>query len=126
MSDLSVHERIRRGDYNTPLPYPDHVPKPAILFRSADNLTAAELASIPQIQADYEAAKKKRVTLIEAYRVAGAEADVCFWADVFAEHGMDPQDPFVQEMKRLAWDNGHSNGLAEVLMHFEELTTLYE
>lgn len=39
---------------------------------------------------------------------------------------MDGDDPFVQKIQGLAWEDGHSNGYSEVLLMFDKYMALYE
>ena len=74
----------------------------------------------------YKAEMAKYREEVEVYRAEDARLDSLFWADLLAENRMDADCPFVGIMRRLAWDEGHSNGFSEVAMCFEKLMPLHD
>lgn len=120
-----IYELIRSGKYKNQVPYPGSLKKPNILRDSLSGLTQEELSSIRKIKDRFEKEQEAHIDKMHSYNEGESDAVALFWDDVCTDYGVDREDPFVVEMKRLAWQEGYGNGLSEVLIHFDELMELY-
>jgi hypothetical protein len=113
---MSLWQKLRDdyykvGDDSDTPPYPSRDP---LLSKKVFELTADEQARCPALLADYQAQKKRWDDHCAKRQALQNELEAQFWADVYAEFGLDPKHPFVSVMVEQAWDDGHSAGLGEV------------
>lgn len=99
----SIIEKYNAGEYKATVPYP---------VRKRGHATNRD--------------KAKRDEALKEYRKSEQAGVERFWADVREEYGMKADDPFVQEMQKIAWEMGHGSGLGEVYNYFQELYRLYK
>lgn len=85
---MSVRDQINNGDYKTKLPYPERVPKPLLMRKRVEDLNEGEIASIPQVTADFKATLAKWDVDYTQYRDDQNRLDRQFRDDVEAEFGM--------------------------------------
>lgn len=123
---MDIYQAIRDGKYENKAPYPAHPKKPALFKKSAAELTPEECVMLPTVKAQYEAERANYEVLTKQWYQGEGVATDRFWSDVFADNDMDPEDKFVQKMRSLAWERGHSAGLNDVLLAFEDMLELYE
>ena len=122
---VSLYDRIYAGDFNPKSAYPDKPKVPEILKKKAHDLTDAELASIPRLRNEYEAACAEAVDLREKYNSEVSHLHSDFYKALCEEYGVNPDDPFVKGMMSLAWDKGHANGYSEVASIFDDFIPLH-
>ena len=53
------------------------------------------------------------------------KGDRDFFDDLVEAFELDPTDPITTRMYSMAWDNGHSAGMHEVLAHFSDLVYVF-
>jgi hypothetical protein len=122
----SVREKINAGAYKTTLPYPSRVVEPAVLRKSARDLTADEMASLSATKQKFEQDKEAERTAKVAYNTDTERLKAQFKADLFAEHGVTLGDALGEVVWRKAWEDGHSAGYGEIATHFEYLTDIID
>ena len=121
MSD--TYENARNGKYDVKLPYPSRPSEPAVLRRKVKELSAEEIASIPTVKAEYEAAQVAFREAQTAYKLEERRLHEEFQADLEAEHGMTGH-PKAGLLFTKAWDHGHSSGFTEVAIAYNDLVDL--
>ena len=124
MSD--IYDKIRDGCYENNTPYPEKPKRPPLLDVKAGSLTGEQIASLAKIRDNYEWACDEYKKKCAEREVHAGKLIEKFWADLFAEHEMDADCPFVQRMKWLAYSRGHSGGFQDVVSVFEEMVELYD
>lgn len=122
---MTIYEKISKGVYSAAQNYPDRPIKPEILRRKVGELTDNELSKIAQLREEYRVAEEKYSEALAAYRQKENELLNQFRIDLLADNGMADDSQFGNEMYRLAWAEGHSGGLYEVVNYFTDLLPLY-
>jgi hypothetical protein len=122
-SHMSVSQLANEGAYKTKLPYPDRVHEPAVLRKRAKELTPDELASIPTVLAEFEAAKIAERAARMAYSDDNGRLLDQMRVDLEAEHGMTGH-PKAAMLWAKACEDGHSAGIGEVCSVYENLVDL--
>lgn len=122
---MNVREKLAAKAYEVTLPYPTTVREPAVLRKTARDLTAEEFATLPQVKADYEIAKAAEKEARDAYYRQMGELTEQFRRDVEAENDMIGH-PKASLLWSKAWEMGHSAGLGEVLTYYEDLVELVQ
>jgi hypothetical protein len=118
-----VYQNIQDGKYKNPVPYPSKPKTPDLLGKTASMLTNAQIASIPTVKAEHEAAMKKWETDRAAYDAAERERLTRFEEDCAKACGLE-NHPKRGALYGLAWDHGHASGLSDVWHYYEELSSL--
>lgn len=120
--ELSVRQRISRGEYRNTDVYPSRVVKP----RTVIDLTLvndAEVAALREEIATYQSRLAAYRDACAAYNAKEHELDDKFRRDLEAENGMTDH-PKAASLFAKAWENGHSAGHEEVVTHYEDLLEL--
>lgn len=122
---MDIYQKIRDGEYANQLPYPARprepgLPKPPHLMSHQD------LDDFKSVVVAYEKSKMAYAEARAEYNRGEGEAIERFWADVAENEGIDKDDPFFLRMRSIAWEQGHSSGLNDVLCAFDELLPLWE
>lgn len=60
------------------------------------------------------------------YNVNNSDAPRDFFDDLVEAYKLDPTDPITSRMYAKAWENGHSAGYREVLIHFHDLVRVFK
>lgn len=120
---MNVRDRYDNDHYKNTLPYPTGAQRPAVLGKRAGDLTADEIASLPQAKADYEAALEQRKADRDAYSAREREIKDELRRDLEVEHGMTDH-PKADLLWSKAWEYGHDASLGEVIGHYEDFVEL--
>ena len=70
--------------------------------------------------------RKRTKSEYESQRKEQKRLEANFWADLFHECDVKADDPFVQRMRGIAWEIGHSCGYGDVVWAFMDMMPLYE
>ena len=121
--EKSVYEKIQNGDYTTKLEFPASIKKPRILDIPAGNLTPEQIASLPSIIEETDAAKTAVGNARAAYYADVNRLENQFRTDLESENEMigHPKAPLLFSK---AWEMGHSSGLSEVHNYYVDLLEL--
>ncbi len=120
----STYDRACNGEYDSKLAYSYSKPaKPAILLKRVGDLTSEEIATVPQVKKEYEDAVTAHSAAREAYHADQQRLTQKFQSDLEAEHGLSGH-PRAAMLYAKAYDIGHSGGLAEVAIHYNEMAEL--
>lgn len=125
-AELGFLERVEQGHYQTKLDYPERPKRPAILNMPARILTAKQIKSLPSLSAEYDEAKCEFDSLLKAYRADQNRLDDEAYVALLDDFGLDMDDPFVQVMYRIAYEDGHSSGWSSIYGELSDLMPLYE
>jgi hypothetical protein len=126
LSDLQAccraHEVRRRimdfDKYKNPLVYPNEPKKPYL----SPDAVSAEVRRHADALDQYDKARAAFESSHRAYNEKAAELEEQFWKDAFEDLGISHDHPKAKELRRIAWDHGHSAGLREVYWWIEELS----
>jgi hypothetical protein len=120
---MDLRTRIENGEFNPGSRYPQKPVKPAILFKRAGDLSLDDLKRAPEMAEAY--ARDMEAYRIEkaAYRSEEQRLLGRFMAEALVETGLVGHKN-ADRIWAKAWEDGHSNGLAEVLLHLENLAEL--
>lgn len=123
---MSVRDNINSGVYSSKRPYPARVVEPAVLRKTARDLSPSEAASLQSVKAAYEAEKADMLKARHAYQNDEASLIDQFWNDVFAEYGISEKHPLADWLREKSWEQGHASGLSEVLSYFDEYSEVID
>lgn len=121
----STYEKANEGAYKSKLDFGVRAQEPAVLRRMARDLTADELHDMANVKAEYERAKAEQKAKEAAYHKDEGRLMGDFRKDLETEHGMTGH-PKADKLYGLAWDYGHSAGLAEVAIHYDAFVELVD
>lgn len=124
MDTMSVFDKIQEGHYEPKMDYPSQPKRPAILSKTAGDLTVAESRSLPQVKLDYEEERAAYEQAMREYQEHKAALKAQFRADLQAENDIPEDHSKADRLWEMAWDRGHSCGWTEVLNAYEELVEL--
>jgi hypothetical protein len=111
---MDIRENIKAGKYINPKPYPN-VPQVSRQERAARGFS---------LQLEFEERyKEHRIAVREWTREVHELEQKVFKNDLFEEYGVTGH-PKAEKVWALAWREGHAEGLASVVDHFEELVEL--
>jgi hypothetical protein len=125
MSDQSIYDRIRAGEFKPTLAYPTRPKEPAILGKSVKQLSDSELASIPAVRATYAADKAAFEAANIAYRREATACEEAFVAALHDYHGMTGH-PKADKVYSKAYERGHHAGFEEVASAYDDYVDLVE
>jgi len=123
---LSLADRISSGEFDNQLPRSPLPRRLAVLDKRASDLTTEEAASIAAIKEEFAAALAAHKDADRARRVEDARLREAFRDALLDDNGIRPDHPFGLRMFAMAWDDGHSTGLAGVVSAFEDLMPLWD
>jgi hypothetical protein len=120
---MSIYDRVVAGEYEPKIAYPERPKKPTILAMRIDNVSAEELATVPAVKAAYEADVLAYDLAKAAYGEESRRLSIQFSTDLEVEAGVSghPRAPLLYQ---LAYDRGHSAGMAEVALYYAEMAEL--
>lgn len=119
MDELTLREQIIRGHFDSKLDYPPRPRKP-LLHR---NHTSQDAANYAVLLKDYEKELVEQKAKLGAYGMDQQRLMNEFKQKAFEHCGIEDH-PKRETAWNMAWENGHSAGLASVLDHLEELSDL--
>ncbi len=123
---MTIEERIAAGEFTSKIEVGPPPPKPAVLRKSAGDLTEAEIQSLPAVKAEYDRVCAAHKARRAAGNADGARLIQAFWAAVYEECGVpDGTNPFVAQMQSIAYEEGHSNGYTDIYLAFDRLMPLW-
>ena len=120
---MGVYQAVQDGEYKNSLPYPERVKEPAVLRKSARDLTDDEVASLAAVKAQYVADVEAHERAKYAYRQEEGRLFAKFRADLEAEYGLVGH-PKADALFNRAWEQGHSAGFGEVATIYDDLVEL--
>lgn len=122
MDSKSVYERACDKEYENKVEYPSQNPRPRV---PGPGHTVAEMMEycnqLNRWNKEQEAYKAKR----EAYNAETNRQLERFEADLAKEHGVETH-PKRGALWSKAWERGHSAGLTEVALDYEDLVELLQ
>lgn len=95
---MSIYDNIQSGKYACKLKHFTKPLNPEVLRKPAGALTADELKSIENVKEEYAAEMAAYDQNRRDYSEDQGRLDGLFFADLAAEHGVDPKDKFVDKM----------------------------
>ncbi len=119
----SVYDRVHNDEYKTKLPYPSRPVEPDLLRKKPRDMSADEMAALPALAASYAAAKEAYAAAKTAYNQDQHRLDTQFRADLEEESGMTGH-PKASLLWDKAYDRGHSSGMGEVCIIYDDLLEL--
>lgn len=119
----STYDKAIAGDYASKLDYGTRPKEPAILRRMARDLTADELRSMVDVKAEYERAVAEQRDQTVAYREDSGRLGEQFRKDLEAEFNVEGH-PMADKLYSMAYEHGHSAGMAEVASYYGEFSEL--
>ena len=122
---MSVYDKVRNGDYETALAWPEKPKLPDILSRYGRDLSDADLARLPQVRRDYEASVSAHNEAARRYREDEGTLTAKFQEDIEEEFGTTGHDKAGLLFAK-AWEHGHSSGLGEVYTAYQDLVELVD
>jgi hypothetical protein len=122
MSD-DITTRIRNDEFKPTAPYPFRVKEPAILRKSAKELSDAEIASIPEVRAQYAADKAAYEEAKTVYQTQASACENAFVDALHEYHGMTGH-PKADLLYSKAYSLGHSAGKEEIASYYDDLVEL--
>jgi len=122
MSD-DFYTKLRAGYYNTSLPYPSKPKEPAVFRKAAVTLTPDELANFGATKTAYDAEVEAHKTAKAAYYADASRLHDEYRKDMAEYNGLTGH-PKESKVYDLAWDHGHSSGIAEVANYYSEYADL--
>lgn len=120
----SVCDKIRCGDYETKLLYPERPREAArIVTPTAKHGNAKLAAAFKAIEEDYEKKKALFKSELETYRKDVSRLEEEFVKDLAEEAGV-AENPKANLLFSKAWDRGHASGRHEVYSVYMDLVEL--
>lgn len=102
---------------------PSRPARPAIMRKFVSDLTHDEVASLPDVIADYTKAMNAYKISMAEHNAAEAQKVEDLRRQCEADFGMTGH-PKADLLWSKAWENGHSNGLQEVYSSYADLVEL--
>lgn len=119
----STYDKAIAGDYTSKLDYGTRPKEPAVLRRMARDLTADELRSMADVKIEYERAVAEQRDQTVAYREDSSRLGNQFRKDLETEFNVEGH-PMADKLYSMAYEHGHSAGLAEVANYYGEFSEL--
>lgn len=114
-----MRDRINSGEFENKTEFPTRPTKP----RLVSNATAAQARAYADALDLYEHTERVYRAGVTAYRKAENEAVARFEEALADEFGLT-NHPKRNKVWNMAWENGHSCGLTEVLGYYEDYADL--
>ncbi len=115
---IDVRKNIQDGKYKNNFPYPDRPSLSPIFGKTASQLTADEIKSLPSLKEEFEKAKVSYKEAMQAWHNEEGRMNALFEADCAAAEGME-NHPKRQKLWSKAWEDGHANGYNTILERYE-------
>jgi len=120
---MDVRQKLEAGEYKAKVEFPTKPTEPTVFRKTAKDLTREEAQALPAMKDDYDAAMKLYREGRHAHRRSEQEAIERFRNDMEEENQMIGH-PKAEILWGKAWEEGHSNGLLNVLWYYEDLLEL--
>jgi hypothetical protein len=120
---MDVRDKILAEYYEPKIAYPSKPEMPAILNKRVSELTKDEFGGLAEIKSRYEEELAAFHRSREEHRRQAADGIVRMRADLEVEFGVKGH-PKADLLWSKAWDMGHSAGLDEIALYYEDLAEL--
>lgn len=120
---MDIRDKLASGHYGPAFEYPSKPSQPAVLRKRASDLTAEEISALMEVREAHEAQVSAYERDRAEYRRQEDEGIQRFRDDLERAHGTAGH-PKADLLWGKAWEMGHSAGLDEVMIYYEDLAEL--
>lgn len=121
---MDIYELIRNGSFTTKMAYPTRIVMPPALNKKASDLTEEEVWQLREARAEHAAKVEQYKKDVDAYNREEVRLHKEFEIALAEECGISADHEFYKALYAVAWQQGHSGGLGDVVSAMMDLQEL--